>query len=138
MLEYPSNQDETNIRPTAAAAVAAPELDLDFQLTDNELDASAATTNEAERRRMSASMLLNNHAVPSDDDDDVAERKLREKLELELVSKEHEITALVVDRHQLQSTLIKVDDDERGMAMFDFLLLFRLSILKMFSLRKKN
>ena len=123
MLEYQSNQDETHIRP-----VAAIELDLDFHLTDNEVVASVATrTNDAERlvdkirderRRMSTSMLANNHAVPSDDDDDDDdERKLREKLELELASKEHEITALVVDRHQLQSTLIKVDDDdddERG------------------------
>jgi hypothetical protein len=38
------------------------------------------------------------------------ERKLREKLELELASKEHQITTLVVETQKLQSTLIKVKE----------------------------
>jgi uncharacterized protein YlbG (UPF0298 family) len=38
------------------------------------------------------------------------ERKLREKLELELASKEHQITTLVVETQNLQSTLIKVKE----------------------------
>jgi homeobox protein cut-like len=38
------------------------------------------------------------------------ERKLREKLEHELASKEREIAALVIDTQKLQSTLIKVKE----------------------------
>ena len=38
------------------------------------------------------------------------ERKLREKLELELVSKEHQIATLVVETQKLQSTLIKLKE----------------------------
>lgn len=38
------------------------------------------------------------------------QRKLREKLELELASKEREIATLVIDTQKLQSTLIKVKE----------------------------
>ena len=38
------------------------------------------------------------------------ERKLLEKLELELASKEHQIATLVVETQKLQSTLIKVKE----------------------------
>lgn len=39
-----------------------------------------------------------------------SQRKIREKLELELASKEREIAALVTDTQKLQSTLIKVKE----------------------------
>jgi len=38
------------------------------------------------------------------------ERKLREKLELELVAKEHQIATLIVETQKLQSTLIKLKE----------------------------
>ena len=38
------------------------------------------------------------------------ERKIREKLELELASKEREIATLVIDTQKLQSTLIKIKE----------------------------
>jgi hypothetical protein len=38
------------------------------------------------------------------------ERRLREKLELELASKEREIATLVIDTQKLQSTLIKIKE----------------------------
>ncbi len=38
------------------------------------------------------------------------ERKLREKLEHELASKEHQIATLVIETQKLQSTLIKVKE----------------------------
>jgi hypothetical protein len=38
------------------------------------------------------------------------ERKLREKLEHELASKEHQIATLVIEIQKLQSTLIKVKE----------------------------
>lgn len=39
-----------------------------------------------------------------------SQRKLREKLELELAGKEREIATLVIDAQKLQSTLIKVKE----------------------------
>ena len=39
-----------------------------------------------------------------------SQRKLREKLELELAAKEREIATLVIDAQKLQSTLIKVKE----------------------------
>ena len=42
---------------------------------------------------------------------DDSERKLHEKLELELASKEHQIATLRVDREKLQSTLIQVKNE---------------------------
>jgi hypothetical protein len=38
------------------------------------------------------------------------QRRLREKLELELAAKEREIATLVIDTQKLQSTLIKVKE----------------------------
>ncbi len=38
------------------------------------------------------------------------ERKLREKLEHELASKEHQIATLVIETQKLQSTLIKLKE----------------------------
>jgi hypothetical protein len=38
------------------------------------------------------------------------QRKLREKLELELAAKEREIATLVIDTQKLQSTLMKVKE----------------------------
>jgi hypothetical protein len=38
------------------------------------------------------------------------QRKIREKLELELAAKEREIATLVIDTQKLQSTLIKVKE----------------------------
>ena len=75
------------------------------------------------------------------------ERSLREKLELELASKEREIAALVIDTQKLQSTLIKVKETSvtqvRRMekSTFERLILrftFRSLISKMFYRLKKN
>ncbi len=77
------------------------------------------------------------------------ERKLLEKLELELATKEHRIATLVVETQKLQSTLIKVKETSFTQVNHPkqniFLLIFFLSscfyrflILKMFSMEKKN
>lgn len=49
-----------------------------------------------------------NHSVQMTFQED-SERKLREKLELELASKEHQIATLTLDRDKLQSTLNQVN-----------------------------
>jgi hypothetical protein len=59
------------------------------------------------RMTTSSTVATNNHSVEMISQDDV-ERKLCDKLELELASKNDEIAALIVDRNKLQSTLIKV------------------------------
>jgi len=56
-----------------------------------------------------ASVSINKNSDESISQEET-ERKLREKLELELGSKEREIAALVVDTQKLQSTLIKVKE----------------------------
>ena len=57
-----------------------------------------------------SSMKTNEEILLQEDQD----RKLRQKLELELASKEREIAALVVDTQKLQSTLIKVKETSVG------------------------
>jgi hypothetical protein len=69
------------------------------------------------------------------------ERKLREKLELELASKEHQITTLVVETQNLQSTLIKVKEtsftqvkkkSRKTNELYLFFAIYRFLILKLF------
>jgi len=84
-----------------------------------------------------ASVSINKNSDESISQEET-ERKLREKLELELGSKEREIAALVVDTQKLQSTLIKVKEtsvaqvEKRKMNNVSDLHVFRYLILKMF------
>jgi len=61
---------------------------------------------------MSSISTNNNNNNNSDDNisQEEIQRKLREKLELELAAKEREIAALVIDTQKLQSTLIKIKE----------------------------
>jgi DNA-directed RNA polymerase specialized sigma subunit len=84
-----------------------------------------------------ASVSINKNSDESISQEET-ERKLREKLELELGSKEREIAALVVDAQKLQSTLIKVKEtsvaqvEKRKTNNILDLHVFRYLILKMF------
>ncbi len=84
-----------------------------------------------------ASVSINKNSDESISQEET-ERKLREKLELELGSKEREIAALVVDAQKLQSTLIKVKEtsvaqvEKRKTNNVLDLHVFRYLILKMF------
>jgi DNA-directed RNA polymerase specialized sigma subunit len=84
-----------------------------------------------------ASVSINKNSDESISQEET-ERKLREKLELELGSKEREIAALVVDTQKLQSTLIKVKEtsvaqvEKRKTNNLSDLHVFRYLILKMF------
>jgi hypothetical protein len=55
------------------------------------------------------SVPTNNNSNESISQEEI-ERKLREKLEHELASKEREIATLVIDTQKLQSTLIKIKE----------------------------
>jgi hypothetical protein len=58
---------------------------------------------------MMQSVSTNNNSDESISQEET-ERRLREKLELELASKEREIATLVIDTQKLQSTLIKIKE----------------------------
>jgi len=74
------------------------------------------------------------------------ERKLLEKLEVELAAKEHQIATLVIETQKLQSTLIKVKETSFSQVNqtnnqsneFDKLSFFRFLILKMLLMEKRN
>lgn len=62
---------------------------------------------QIEQMRRTMSEMTPSEQINAQEDQD---RKLREKTELELASKEREIAALVLDTQKLQSTLIKVKE----------------------------
>ena len=77
------------------------------------------------------------------------QRKVREKLELELAAKEREIATLVIDTQKLQSTLIKIKEtsvtqvemnhsDSRDWWIILCFFSCRYRISKMFSQRKRK
>lgn len=64
------------------------------------------------------------------------QRKLREKLELELATKEREIATLVIDTQKLQSTLMKIKEtsvtqvDKKKEIFFESFLIIQISDLE--------
>jgi len=59
---------------------------------------------------MSSIPTNNNNNSDENISNEESQRKLREKLELELAAKEREIATLVIDTQKLQSTLIKIKE----------------------------
>lgn len=59
---------------------------------------------------MSSIPINNNNNSDDNISQEEIQRKIREKLELELASKEREIATLVIDTQKLQSTLIKIKE----------------------------
>lgn len=69
---------------------------------------------EQSQGKMNTSSPANNHSVQMIPQDD-SERKLHEKLKLELASKEQQIAALLADKEKMQSKLIQVNNETRTM-----------------------
>ncbi|CAF0733169.1 unnamed protein product [Adineta ricciae] len=87
----------------------------DLDILNQDLQQTHERTSNAERLvDKLCDELEQTHSTNTNSDELISqeetERKLREKLELELVSKEHQIATLVVETQKLQSTLIKLKE----------------------------
>ncbi|CAF3670769.1 unnamed protein product [Rotaria sp. Silwood1] len=110
MFEYKSKQED-------ATSARSSEIDI----LNQDLERANERASNAERlvdklreqldqtQKFMASVSTNNNSDESISQEET-EKKLREKLEFELASKEREIAALVIDTQKLQSTLIKVKE----------------------------
>ncbi|CAF1484562.1 unnamed protein product, partial [Adineta steineri] len=111
MFEYKSKQDDV----TSARSSEIDILNQDLERV-NERAANAEHLVDKLREQLDQAQqyMTSSTATNKNFDDNLSqeqsERKLREKLELELASKEREIAALVTDTQKLQSTLIKVKE----------------------------
>ncbi|CAF3789921.1 unnamed protein product, partial [Adineta steineri] len=111
MFEYKSKQDDV----TSARSSEIDILNQDLERA-NERAANAEHLVDKLREQLDQAQqyMTSSTATNKNFDDNLSqeqsERKFREKLELELASKEREIAALVTDTQKLQSTLIKVKE----------------------------
>jgi hypothetical protein len=68
-----------------------------------------------------ASVSTNNNSDENISQEEI-QRKSREKLELELASKEREIATLVIDTQKLQSTLIKIKETSVTQVEYNYII----------------
>ncbi|CAF3668670.1 unnamed protein product [Rotaria sordida] len=110
MFEYKSKQEDATSARSSEVDILNQDLERANERTSNAerlVDKLREQLNQTEKLMASVSTNNNSDEIISQEE---TERKLREKLEFELVSKEREIAALVIDTQKLQSTLIKVKE----------------------------
>lgn len=128
MFEYKSKQDDATSARSSEVDILNQDLEranevkyFSFEISIRKCFSSSQRAINAERiaeklreqldqnQQMMTSLASSNNTEENLSHEE-SQRKIREKLELELASKEREIAALVTDTQKLQSTLIKVKE----------------------------
>ncbi|CAF1530145.1 unnamed protein product, partial [Adineta ricciae] len=110
MFEYKSKQEDA----TSARSSEIDILNQELERANERATNSERLVDKLREQLEQAHNLMTSTSTNKTSDESILqegiERSLREKLELELASKEREIAALVIDTQKLQSTLIKVKE----------------------------
>ncbi|CAF2753995.1 unnamed protein product [Rotaria sp. Silwood2] len=110
MFEYKSKQEDATSARSSEIDILNQDLERANERASNAeriVDKLREQLDQTQKFMTSVSTNNNTDEIISQEEN---ERKLREKLEFELASKEREISALVIDTQKLQSTLIKVKE----------------------------